>query len=916
MSGKNQQNTNSSTSSRAAAHSARQNTGISRKQNTETKADIDSPIQMKTGAEGEDLLQGKFESTPKQSAASSSGAATGLPGTVQAKMESAFNTSFSDVRITKDSSKAKNIGAKAYTQGNSIHFAPGKFDPNTNSGQELIGHELTHVVQQKQGRVTPSIQGKFQNINTDSALEKEADHMGARAAAGLSVNMGKITENATPNGPTQFAIESLKDFKNKTHAGFFARRSGDVSGIDKLITEYVRIKKAKGYDPIHIAVNKENLERILGAIARYINRYIDDKGGKNKRSKKFQEFLNNDVKEEKDILKNSEKALTDAVTADPSIKPEAPMKSEVANFEAKLVGEDEKTENAKNKPGAAEEQEGFDPEVQELEIAAMLDGALSLPTDAALDDINDTNQYGSDDDKIGNEDALGAAGDSLAFVKSMIGLGTQVAAVFGDSASPEEIKDMIIDLTGSVGSGVETTSKMVSHIAGAAGGEGTKDITGTVGSAAESFNAFFEIMADVIRYFIKKNKTVSVEEEEEEKEQDEIASLKKHAKTQERLEMATKAIGYVRSGFMTAKAIFDVVGNTAAAGSIVGNIVPGLDIAISTISIVSQGIDLWEASVSAYKMRKLKLDAQKQLIEKMKKKEVAGNIVPGEDKVYIQKLNDAMKSDKNLRARKANLQLLYDEDTDKLTRAGVNKKKKEEILIRRDNTRDAIEMIDSQLKENPLANSGIEKGDEDYGTFNVASDLQSAAHGKIFEKSVGIGIELTKIIASILSFIGPAGPAGMILKGVATGVQFAMAGGKAVRAYGRDKAGRANAMKMIDEVSKNGKGAKLDSVKQGGVTSMFDETKSAAAQVGEKKHHHAIIVNNLAKFPSDTVGQLKATESLKNDPVKQGAAIDKIKKKANSTKSIVGAYGINMDKLLAVNKGKQAKYLAQLLMEA
>lgn len=914
MSGKNQQNTNKSNSSRAAAHNAPQNTNISRKQNTSTKADSESPIQMQADLEGEGLLQGKFESSPKQSSSTSSTTSTGLPGTVQAKMEKSFNTSFSDVKITKDSSKAKNIGAKAYTQGSSIHFAPGKFDPNTTSGQELIGHELTHVVQQKQGRVTPSIQGKFQNINTDSSLEKEADHMGARAAAGLSVSMGKITENATPNGSTQFAIESLKDFKNKTHAGFFARRSGDVSGIDKLITEYVRIKKAKGYDPIHIAVNKENLERILGAIARYINRYIDDKGGKNKRSKKFQEFLNNDVKEEKDILKNSEKALTDAVTADPSIKPEAPMKSEAADFEAKLVGEDEKTENAKNKPGAEEEQEGFDPETQELEIAAMLDGALSLPTDIALDDINDNNSYS--DDKIGNEDALAAAGDSLAFVKSMIGLGTQVAAVFGDSASPDEIKEMIIDLTGSIGSGVETTANMASHIAGAAGDSGTQDITGTVGSAAEGFNAFFEIMSDVIRYFIKKNKTVSVEEEEEEKEQDEIASLKKHAKTQERLEMATKAIGYVRSGFMTAKAIFDAVGSAATAGSIVGNVVPGLDIAISTISIVSQGIDLWEASVSAYKMRKLKLDAQKQLIEKMKKKEVAGNIVPSEDKVYIEKLNDAMKSDKNLRARKANLQLLYNEDTDKLTRAGVNKKKKEEILIRRDNTREAIEMIDGQLKENPLASSGIEKGDEDYGTFNVASDLQSAAHGKIFEKSVGIGIELTKIIASILSFIGPAGPAGMILKGVATGVQFAMAGGKAVRAYGRDKAGRANAMKMIDEVSKNGKGAKLESVKQSGMTSMFDETKSAAAQVGEKKHHHAIIVNNLAKFPSDTVGQLKATESLKNDPAKQGAAIDKIKKKANSTKSIVGAYGINMDKLLAVNKGKQAKYLAQLLMEA
>ena len=43
--------------------------------------------------------------------------------------------------------------ALAYTQGTDIHFAPGQFEPDTSAGQQLLGHELTHVIQQAEGRV-------------------------------------------------------------------------------------------------------------------------------------------------------------------------------------------------------------------------------------------------------------------------------------------------------------------------------------------------------------------------------------------------------------------------------------------------------------------------------------------------------------------------------------------------------------------------------------------------------------------------------------------------------------------------------------------------------------------------------------------------------------------------------------------
>jgi hypothetical protein len=78
----------------------------------------------------------------------------------------------------------------AYTQGNDIHFAPGQYSPETSKGQELLGHELTHVVQQRQGRVQPTKeQGKGLAINDNPALENEADRMGKKASEGKATGM-------------------------------------------------------------------------------------------------------------------------------------------------------------------------------------------------------------------------------------------------------------------------------------------------------------------------------------------------------------------------------------------------------------------------------------------------------------------------------------------------------------------------------------------------------------------------------------------------------------------------------------------------------------------------------------------------------------------------------------------------------
>ncbi len=125
----------------------------------------------------DELLQGKFDTVQRES-----NNRTGIPGEVKQKMENSLGSDFSSVRVHPESAKAPEVGALAYTQGTDIHFAPGQFKPDTTAGQQLLGHELAHVVQQQKGLVQPTTEIGGIAVNDDVALEHEADVLGNKAA--------------------------------------------------------------------------------------------------------------------------------------------------------------------------------------------------------------------------------------------------------------------------------------------------------------------------------------------------------------------------------------------------------------------------------------------------------------------------------------------------------------------------------------------------------------------------------------------------------------------------------------------------------------------------------------------------------------------------------------------------------------
>jgi hypothetical protein len=98
---------------------------------------------------------------------------TGMPDDLKAGVENLSGIDMSDVRVHYNSDKPVKVEALAYTQGTDIHVAP---------GQEIhLPHEAWHVVQQKQGRVQPTMQMKGARVNDNVELEKEATVLGNKA---------------------------------------------------------------------------------------------------------------------------------------------------------------------------------------------------------------------------------------------------------------------------------------------------------------------------------------------------------------------------------------------------------------------------------------------------------------------------------------------------------------------------------------------------------------------------------------------------------------------------------------------------------------------------------------------------------------------------------------------------------------
>ena len=95
-----------------------------------------------------------------------------MPEDLRARLEERMGVDLGNIQL-RESGQPESIGARAFARGNVIDFAPGEFRPGTQEGDAVIGHEVSHVLQQASGQVRAD--SGASPVNADPALEHAAD---------------------------------------------------------------------------------------------------------------------------------------------------------------------------------------------------------------------------------------------------------------------------------------------------------------------------------------------------------------------------------------------------------------------------------------------------------------------------------------------------------------------------------------------------------------------------------------------------------------------------------------------------------------------------------------------------------------------------------------------------------------------
>lgn len=160
---------------------------------------------------------------------------TPLPTDLRTEMEGRFGQNFGDVRVHNDGSaheSAKSVNAQAYTVGSDIVFQNDRYDPGSDTGKHMIAHELTHVVQQRNGPVDGTDAGGGIRISDPSdRFERDAvanaDHVMA-APAPTTAPSGAL-QRTTEEGSAAVQREEAAEEEEDETAQTFVQRQEEES---------------------------------------------------------------------------------------------------------------------------------------------------------------------------------------------------------------------------------------------------------------------------------------------------------------------------------------------------------------------------------------------------------------------------------------------------------------------------------------------------------------------------------------------------------------------------------------------------------------------------------------------------------------------------------------------------------------
>lgn len=128
-----------------------------------------------------------------------------LPDTVRSSMEQSLGADFSGVRVhtgARADQLNQSLQARAFTTGQDIFFRRGEYNPSGQSGQQILAHELTHVVQQGKG------------IQNDELSTEQGRYIQRKPYLGMGNTWYddnfpgySLSRWTTPNGDYQYQID-------------------------------------------------------------------------------------------------------------------------------------------------------------------------------------------------------------------------------------------------------------------------------------------------------------------------------------------------------------------------------------------------------------------------------------------------------------------------------------------------------------------------------------------------------------------------------------------------------------------------------------------------------------------------------------------------------------------------------------
>ncbi|MFI7099054.1 DUF4157 domain-containing protein [Streptomyces sp. NPDC050161] len=179
-----------------------------------------------------------------------------LNAPVREEMEARLGADFSDVRLHTDTTaqrSASEIGARAYTSGSHIVIGSGGADRHT------LAHELTHVIQQREGPVAGTDHGdglamsdpsdryeRAAEENATRVMQGAAPQAAPRAAEGPTQPSPESAAPAPGTGPVQRKLEygawSGKYIKNEQFMSLFppTERGAGAEGFEAPFLDLVK----------------------------------------------------------------------------------------------------------------------------------------------------------------------------------------------------------------------------------------------------------------------------------------------------------------------------------------------------------------------------------------------------------------------------------------------------------------------------------------------------------------------------------------------------------------------------------------------------------------------------------------------------------------------------------------------------